>query len=325
MHIVRSVLVASTLAALAPFAASQEPKPATAPKAEAKVYDEAADARQVVTAAIAKAHKANQRVLIQWGANWCGWCKWLAGTMKSNEDVRHELDYEYQVVHVDIGHFDKNLDLAKDLGAKFEAIPFLTILDGDGKALVQQNTEPFEAEIDGKPGHDPKKLLAFLVEHQCKPLVADQVLAAGLAAAAKDGKRVFLHFGAPWCGWCHHLEDWMAQPEVAAVLGKEFVDVKIDNDRMTGGAALYQQQLATAGVEASGIPWFVFLDAAGEQLANATGPGGNVGFPQLDAEVAHFATMLKTARQHLTDDDVAFLQQSLLQVRARLEAERQAR
>jgi thioredoxin-related protein len=325
MHIVSSVLVTSALAALAPFASSQEPKPAAAPKAEPQVYDEAADARQVVAAAIAKAHKENQRVLIQWGANWCGWCKWLAGTMKSDKDLSHELRYEYQLVHVDVGHFDKHMDLAKELGAKFESIPFLTMLDGDGKPLVQQNTEPFEAEIDGKKGHDPKKVLAFLVEHQCKPLVADAVLAAGLAAAAKDGKRVFLHFGAPWCIWCHRLEDWMARPEIATVLGKEFVDVKIDTDRMTGGEKLYEQQLGTAGVKAEGIPWFAFLDAEGKQLANANGPGGNVGFPQQDDEVAHFVVMLKTARQHLTDDDIAFLEQSLLDVRARREAERKAR
>ena len=32
--------------------------------------------------------------------------------------------------------------------------------------------------------------------------------------------RVFLHFGAPWCGWCHRLENWMAKPEVAAILAK---------------------------------------------------------------------------------------------------------
>lgn len=325
MHIATAALVASTLAALAPFASCQEPKPATAPKPEPQVYDEAADARQVVAAAVAKAKKENQRVLIQWGANWCGWCKWLAGTMKTDKDVHHELQYEYQVVHIDVGHFDKNLDLAKEVGAKFEAIPFLTILDGDGKPLVQQNTEPFETKIDDKPGHDPKKLLAFLQEHQCKPLVADDVLAAGLAAAAKDGKRVFLHFGAPWCIWCHRLEDWMAEPEVAAVLGKEFVDVKIDNDRMNGAKAVYERQLAAAGVKAGGIPWFVLLDADGKQLAQANGPGGNVGFPQQDEEIAHFVAMLKAARQHLTDEDIAFLEQDLRKVRARLEAERKAR
>jgi len=277
----------------------------------AKVYDETADATKVVAAAVAKAKKENQRVLIQWGANWCGWCKWLATKMKTDAKLSRELLYEYQVVHVDVGQFDKNMDLAKSVGAEFKAIPYLTILDGDGKPVAQQNTEPFENEVDGKKGHDGKKVLAFLKEHEAKPLAASAVLAEGLAAAKKDGKRVFLHFGAPWCPWCHRLEDWMARPEIAAVLGKEFVDVKIDTDRMQSGKDVYSQHLAMAGENESGIPWFVFLDADGKLLAHATGPKGNVGFPYQPDEVEHFVTMLNAVKQKLTEADVAMLRDSL--------------
>lgn len=308
-------------ALFAPALLAQDPTPPAAPtapatkvaakKQETPVYDEKADAREQVKQALAKAKKENQRVLIQWGANWCGWCKWLAATMKSDREVSHELLYEYQVVHVDVGQFDKHMDLAKELGAKFSAIPFLTLLDADGKPLVQQNTEPFETKVDGKDGHDAKKLLAFLKEHAAKPLVAADVLAAGLAQAKQSGKRVFLHFGAPWCGWCHRLEDWMARPEVAALLAKDFVDVKIDNDRMTGGEDLYNAQLQAAGQKASGIPWFVFLDGEGKLLAHATGPKGNVGFPYQPEEVEHFGTMLKAAKQNLSDAEVAALVQML--------------
>lgn len=279
------------------------------------VYDEAADAKKVVAAAIAKAKKENQRVLIQWGANWCGWCKWLAATMKSDRELSHELLYEYQVVHVDVGRFDKNMDLAKELGADFKAIPFLTVLDADGKPLAQQNTEPFEAKVDGKDGHDAKKVLAFLKQHECKPLVADAVLAAAMATAKQGSKRVFLHFGAPWCGWCHRLEDWMAQPKIAAVLAKDFVDVKIDNDRMEGGKAVYERHLAAAGQKASGIPWFLFLDADGKLLAHSTGPKGNTGFPYQPEEIAHFVTMLNAAMLKMNDDDLAMLSKSLEGIR----------
>ena len=323
-------------AALAPFAFAQEPAPATprpavrfgnatAPKpADKPVYDEAADAKQVVAAAVAKAKRENQRVLIQWGANWCGWCKWLAGTMKTDRDVSHKLLYEYVVVHVDVGHFDKNMDLAKSLGAEFKAIPYLTVLDGDGKALVQQNTEPFEVNEGEKHGHDPAKLLAFLTTYQPAPLVAKDVLADAMATAAKAHKRVFLHFGAPWCGWCHRLEDWMARPEIAALLAKDFVDVKIDNDRMTGAKEIYDAQLAGAGVKATGIPWFVFLDETGKLLANSDGPKGNVGFPYQPEEVAHFGTMLQQARHNLSDDDITALLDSLNANRMADEAKKKA-
>lgn len=321
-------------ALLAPALLAQDPAPATPPaatapatkaaakKQDAKVYDETADARQQIATALAKAKKENQRVLIQWGANWCGWCKWLAATMKSDGDVSHELLYEYQVVHVDVGQFDKHMDVAKELGAEFKAIPYLTVLGADGKAIVQQNTEPFETKVDGKNGHDAKKLLAFLKEHAAKPLVASDVLAAGMAEAKTTGKRVFLHFGAPWCGWCHRLEDWMAKPEVAALLGKDFVDVKIDNDRMTGAKKIYHEQLAAAGQKESGIPWFVFLDGDGKLLAHATGPKGNVGFPYQPDEVEHFGSMLKAAQKNLTDADVASLVQMLHSNRVEDEAKR---
>lgn len=275
------------------------------------VYDEAADATKEVAAAVARAQKDNKRVLIQWGANWCGWCKWLAGTMKSDRKVARELRYEYEVVHIDVGKFDKHIDLAKSLGAEFKAIPYLTILDSSGKGIVQQNTEPFEAKIDGKNGHDPVKLLDWLKQHAAKPLVATEVLAAAIETAKQQHKRVFLHFGAPWCTYCHKLEDWMARPEIAALLSKDFVDTKIDNDRMVSGKDVYAAQLAAAGQKAGGIPWFVFLDHDGTVLAHSNGPKGNTGFPMQPEEIAHFVAMLKSVKQNLTDAEIETLAASL--------------
>lgn len=103
----------------------------------------------------------------------------------------------------------------------------------------------------------------------------------------------------------------MARPEIAAVLAKDFVDVKIDNDRMLSGKDVFEQQLAMAGQKDSGIPWFTFLDADGKLLAHATGPKGNVGFPYQPEEVEHFVTMLNAAKQKLTDADITMLRDSL--------------
>lgn len=290
------------------------PQPAKKPT-EPPVYDEAADARKDVAAALARSKKENRRVLIQWGANWCGWCRWLAGTMRSDPAVRQKLMYEYDVVHVDVGRFDKHMDLAKELGAEFKAIPYLTILGSDGKAVVQQNTEPFETTVDGKNGHDAKKLVAFLSEHQAPYLDAKELRQAAVAQAKTDDKLVFLHFGAPWCGWCHRLEEWMARKEIAAVLGKEFIDLKIDTDRTIGGQAMLQQELQAAGLGEQGIPWFVFLDGDGKAVMHSTGPKGNVGFPYQPDEVEHFGAMLAKSRRHLAEPDIALLVQSLHGIR----------
>ena len=187
------------LLAAVPFLSSlpgQAPAVPTKP-AEPAVYDEAADARQQIAKAVTKAKHENQRVLIEWGANWCGWCKWLAATMKKDPGLSKELMYEYQVVHIDVGHFDKHMDVAKELGANWKGIPYLTILDADGKPIAQADTEPFEAKIDGKNGHDAAKVVAFLKQHEAKPLVAADVLAAALATAQKEQKRVAVEPPAP--------------------------------------------------------------------------------------------------------------------------------
>lgn len=275
------------------------------------VYDEKADAREDIANALKKAKKENRRVLIQWGANWCGWCNLLDGTFKSDPDVRRKLMYEYDVVHVDIGKWDKNLDLVEKYEADIQnnGVPFLTILDAEDNVLVNHETGSLEKEIDGKPGHDPEKIVTLLTEHQAPYHLASELLANALETAREEDKRVFLHFGAPWCGWCHRLEDWMALEEVEETLSKEFIDLKIDVDRTIGGKELDAETRKTSG--GGGIPWFVFLDAEGEQLITSDGPGGNVGFPVTDEEVAHFMDMLKSKTKNLNADDIAFLEQSL--------------
>ncbi len=104
--------------------------------------------------------------------------------------------YEYRVVHVNVGKFDANLDLAEKYGAslKSRGIPFLTVIDASGKPLANQETGALEAG----PDHDPKKVMDFLSAHQAEPLIAAEVLAQALARAAAAEKRVLLAFEAPW-------------------------------------------------------------------------------------------------------------------------------
>jgi len=224
-------------------ATAQTPQAALKP-AEAAVYDEKADAKADIAAAIGRASKENRRVLIQWGANWCGWCRQLHKLFKEDKSIAQALLYEYDVVLVDIGKFDKNLDVAGRYkaftgGFKEAGVPYLTILDGAGNLVVNQETSSLEAG----QGHDPKKILDFLTKNQAPYLQAGEILDRGLAEAKASGRRVFFHFGAPWCGWCKKLEAWMAQDPVAALLKKDFVDVKIDQDRMIGGMEMKKKYL----------------------------------------------------------------------------------
>jgi len=190
-------LAALFLALSAPPARSQEPAPS--PKGEkqaAPVYDEKADARALLDGALARAKRENKRALLVFGANWWGWCRKLDELVKGDPEIGRLLRYEYEVVRVDVGRFDKNEDLAADLGAavRQHGIPFLTVLDAEGKPLVNQETSSLEQGA----GHDPAKVKAFLGKWAAPPLDAEKVVADARARAEKEGKKVFLRFGAPW-------------------------------------------------------------------------------------------------------------------------------
>ena len=308
-----ALAVAGTLAGSTAAAAPAGDPPAAAKPAApaAPVYDEKADAAKDIERALATAKLDHSRVLIQWGANWCGWCKMLHALTTGDQEIAKELRDQYVVVHVDVGRFDKHMAIAERYGAdlKKNGLPFLTVLDENGAPVVNQETSSLEKpQGSDPPGHDKAKVMAFLTKHQAPAVKADDLLAAGVAKAKAEGKLVFLHFGAPWCGWCRKLEAWMARPEVHAILDKAFVDVKIDTERMTGGQAMLTAHSAGKN---GGIPWFEFVDGAGKALVNSNGPKGNTGYPSAPEEIAWFMQMIHTAGAKLGAEDLAALEASL--------------
>lgn len=308
----KSIAAAFVLFLAAPlvFASVREdPKPAAKP-VKVPTYDAAAVGADQIAAALARAKREDKRVLVQWGANWCGWCNLLAATMKDDKAIAKEVLYEYEVVKIDVGRFDKHVDLAKKYGAAIEGgIPFLTFLDADGKVLANQETGSLVDKTADAQRHDAAKVLELLKKHEAPRVEAAKLREAAFARAKAEGKRVFLHYGAPWCGWCHRLEDWMALPEIAAVLGKDFVDLKIDTDRRIGGKQMLEEM---RGSKEGGIPWFAFVDADGNVLAKSDGPKGNIGFPAAPEELAHFRTMLAKAATKITPAEMDALIASLV-------------
>ena len=183
----------------APVRPPQQPPP--------KLYNENADARAQIGAALKAAAEDDIRVLVNWGANDDEACtrfqQDMSGRGSTNpayEIIRTKLSNEYRYVRVDVGHLDKNLDLAAAYGVKLSAgaLPHLTVLDKQGNVLVQQPSQPLSAAPGGPTVHDPEKIAAFLKQHQVAPVAADPLLSAALAEAQRDGKYVFLWFSAPW-------------------------------------------------------------------------------------------------------------------------------
>jgi len=100
-------------------------------------YNGAANADQVVAAAKAKARQAHKLLLIDLGGNWCLDCRLLAGTMDVSP-LKAWLDRHYEVVTVDVGRFDKNLQIPAYYGIRdrLEGVPAVLIVDPHTDKLV---------------------------------------------------------------------------------------------------------------------------------------------------------------------------------------------
>jgi thiol:disulfide interchange protein len=133
---------------------------ADAPSTPARppIYDEKADGAKQISDALILAKKENKRVLLQFGANWCGWCHRLHKLFQTDERIAARLKEAYVVVMVDVNK-DHNSAINKQYGNPVQhGLPVIVILDVEGKQLTTQDTGALE-EGDH---HDPAKVLAFL-------------------------------------------------------------------------------------------------------------------------------------------------------------------
>lgn len=99
-------------------------------------YDERADADKAVDAAFVRAAREHKRVLIDLGGNWCPDCRILAGVMALPE-VDRFLKAHYVVVFVDVGRFDRNLQIPARFGitTRLEGVPSILVATPDGRLM----------------------------------------------------------------------------------------------------------------------------------------------------------------------------------------------
>ena len=110
-------------------------------------YDVSADAAAAVDAALARAKQSGKRVLLDLGGNWCGDCRFLAGVLEIPA-VKSFVDENFEVVFVDVGRFDKNLDIPARFGApKPKGVPTILVLAADGTLV---NTDQREDLSDAR-------------------------------------------------------------------------------------------------------------------------------------------------------------------------------
>lgn len=116
-------------------------------------YDEAADARAEIQKALAQAASSGQSVLVVFGANWCGDCKVLDQELKQGASAAL-VSREFKVVKVNVGRFDRNVDIAEGYGVPLKkGIPTVAILSPANKVLfVTKAGELADARTMGERG-----------------------------------------------------------------------------------------------------------------------------------------------------------------------------
>lgn len=132
--LIPAILAVPVLAAPAPGLGVQSfdqlPKPLPLP------YDEKADADAAVKAAMARAKASGKLLIIDLGGNWCPDCRVLAGTMALPQ-VKAFIGKHYELVMVDVGRFDRNLQIPGRYGiARPEGVPALLIIDPKTNRLL---------------------------------------------------------------------------------------------------------------------------------------------------------------------------------------------
>ena len=121
------------------------------------IYTPGIDAHEEIKQALARAAKEHKNVLIVFGANWCYDCHVLDLAFH-RPDLAPVLQRNYEVVHVDIGEFNKNLDLMQQYNAPMQKVPSLAVLNDKGKLLYSQQG----GEFSKARALAPEDILAFL-------------------------------------------------------------------------------------------------------------------------------------------------------------------
>jgi thiol:disulfide interchange protein len=109
------------------------------------IYPDKADAKAEIKSAIAQAKRSHKRVILDFGGNWCGDCVAL-DALFHKEPNASLLKRHFILVDVNIGRFDKNVDVAKQYEVPLEkGVPALAVIDGLGNVIYSQKNGEFEA------------------------------------------------------------------------------------------------------------------------------------------------------------------------------------
>ena len=131
-------------------------------------YDESADAHAIVADARQKARQAGKFLMITFGANWCMDCRTLYRILKT-DDVAAYTDGIFDFINVDVGKFNKNRDVAEELGVDLaRGIPVAIFFDPTGIKIGTTN----DGQLEPARFYSSKQILKFVRDIAEKSLIS---------------------------------------------------------------------------------------------------------------------------------------------------------
>ncbi len=110
----------------------------------------------------------------------------------------------------------------------------------------------------------------YLLLHRDNPVHWRPWGAEALAEAEATGKPILLSIGYTACHWCHVMnEESFADPETAALMNENFINIKVDREERPDIDQVYQTATAGFGL-AGGWPLTAFLTPQGELFHSGT-------------------------------------------------------
>jgi thiol:disulfide interchange protein len=119
------------------------------------LYSETANPTADIAAALVRARREHKRVILDFGGNWCGDCQVLDIYYHQSPNAEL-LEKNFILVHINIGHMDKNVDVAKKYNVPItKGVPALAVIDANGNLLYSEREKEFEHT-------SPEAITAFL-------------------------------------------------------------------------------------------------------------------------------------------------------------------
>jgi thiol-disulfide isomerase/thioredoxin len=151
----RNTLLPALLLALLAAAPLHQATAQTGFHVNKDLYSETSNASADISAALVRARREHKHVLLDFGGNWCGDCQVLDIYYHQSPNAEI-LAKNYILVHINIGHMDKNVDVAKKYNVPItRGVPALAIIDAHGELLYSEREKEFEHAT-------PEAITAFL-------------------------------------------------------------------------------------------------------------------------------------------------------------------